>query len=158
STRNALLGNPQPWVQIPPPPPREKPRVPRGDPGLFRCLPARRLPGLVRRAVALGDQVPQVRHRRDPPQGRQRRLDHRVLRQTRLLAEQRQLLGARQPRPWEDYSEFVSAADFLPLAMETYRATPRQAVPVAEKLFGVWEWYHGLTEMEQQELLSVLGV
>src|SRR5699024_10725831 len=59
---------------------------------------------------------------------------------------------------WEDYSEFVSAADFLPLAMETYRATPRQAVPVAEKLFGVWEWYHGLTEMEQQELLSVLGV
>lgn len=59
---------------------------------------------------------------------------------------------------WEDYSEFVSAADFLPLAMETYRATPRQAMPVAEKLFGVWEWYHGLTEMEQQELLSVLGV
>lgn len=59
---------------------------------------------------------------------------------------------------WEDYSEFVSAADFLPLAMETYRATPRQAMPVAEKLFGVWEWYHGLTEMEQQELMSVLDV
>ena len=59
---------------------------------------------------------------------------------------------------WPEFSEFVSAADFLPLAMETYRATPHQAMAVAEKLFGVWDWYHGLTEMEQQELMSVLDV
>lgn len=72
--------------------------------------------------------------------------------QERTAAEVADCLDA-----WPEFSEFVSEADFLPLAIETYRATPRQAMPVAEKLFGVWEWYHGLTEEEQQELLSALG-
>ena len=56
-----------------------------------------------------------------------------------------------------EYSEFVAAEDFLPLVLDEYKVSARQAMPVAERVFRSWEWYHGLTEMEQNELLSVLG-
>lgn len=50
----------------------------------------------------------------------------------------------------------VGWPDFIDLAIDRYDASPRLAQNVAERLFGVWEFWHGLTEVEQWELDSWL--